>query len=83
MSIKIIQERGKEKEEIVCAVGVGSNLGWIIIPHTDPNRHYAWYPGKNSPHIVDGSIEWLIKGEGYKPVFPGGKIEISFFKRFY
>ncbi len=37
MSIEIIKERG-EKEEIPLA-GVGRE-GEIILPHSDPNRHY-------------------------------------------
>ena len=80
MSIEIIKERGDEKEKIVCAVGIGSNSNHILLPHTDSNRHYSWFPGRNSPHIEDGSLEGMIRDCGYKPVFPGGEIKIKFFK---
>ncbi len=73
MSIEIIKERGK-KEEIPLA-GIGRE-GEIILPHSDPNRHYVWYTQTNFISPCDSSFINAIKRSNARPIYKGGEINI-------
>lgn len=77
MSIEIIKESNREKEEPLAAVT--DNGRTLLLPHSDKNRYYIWHPGK-SPYIVDGSIEHQVKCYNAKPVYSGGELKITLFK---
>ncbi len=73
MSIEIIKERGK-KEEIPLA-GIGRE-GEIILPHSDPNRHYIWYTQTNYIHSSNTPYERALKEIHARPIYKGGEINI-------
>ena len=77
MSIEITKESSREEEKPLAAVTDNGKV--LLLPHTDPKRHYVWDPG-GCPYIVDGSIEHLVKYDGAKPIYSGGEIKVVLFK---
>ena len=78
MSIEIIKERGKKEE--IPLVGIGRE-GEIILPHTDPNRHYVWYTQTNFISPCNSPFERAIKESHARPIYKGGEINIILEKR--